>query len=80
MGRLVCIVLVAFTLAAAGTAAFPGTNGRLVFVQERDSLERSVPPVGYVCASPPDGARPTKVVDAPDSCRSRTRPSRRAEA
>lgn len=64
MRRLALLGLLALALPAAGTAAFPGTNGRLLFTQERQSFERDVPPSADLCVTTPSGARPTRVATA----------------
>jgi Ca2+-binding RTX toxin-like protein len=53
-------------LPAAGTAAFPGTNGRLLFVQERSAFQRSAPPLADLCSTDVLGTRPTMVAESPD--------------
>ena len=61
MRRLSCLALVALALPSAGSAAFPGTNGRLLFTQERSRFERSAAPLVYVCAATPAGSRPSQL-------------------
>ena len=62
MRRLALLGLIAVTLPTSGTAAYPGTNGRLLFTQARSAFERSVPPLAYLCASTPAGDGPSKIV------------------
>lgn len=64
MRRLALLGLLALVLPAAGTAAFPGTNGLLLFTQERQSFHRDVPPSADVCATTPAGIRPTRIATA----------------
>ncbi len=61
MRRLICLALVTLALPSAGSAAFPGTNGRLLFTQERSRFERSAAPLVYVCAATPAGSRPSQL-------------------
>jgi hypothetical protein len=63
MRRLLMLALVALALPAAGTAAFPGTNGRLLFTQVEESIDRFDGPRVHLCASPPTGERPTKIAE-----------------
>ncbi len=64
MRWLALLALVALALPAAVPAAFPGTNGRLLFTQERQSFHRNVPPNASLCVTTPAGVRPTKVASA----------------
>ena len=63
MRRFALLAVIVLALPAAGTAAFPGTNGRILFTQELQLLERSTPRGTYLCASATDGRRPLKVAE-----------------
>src|ERR671915_347691 len=64
MRRLAVLAALALALPAASSAAFPGTNGRLIFTQARTIFERSAPPTADACATTPNGVRPTRIATA----------------
>jgi Ca2+-binding RTX toxin-like protein len=66
MRRLLALALLALVLPAAGSAAFPGTNGRLLFTQETDRLHRFSSPSAYLCAASARGFGATRAVAAPE--------------
>ena len=65
MRRLWLLAILALALPAAGTAAFPGTNGRLLFVQELEQIDRYLPPGNWLCSTTPAAIRPGRLVEAP---------------
>ncbi len=65
MRKLALLGFVALAVPAAGSAAFPGTNGRVLFVQERSAFQRSAPPLADLCSTDVLGTRPTMVAESP---------------
>ena len=55
--------LCAAALPAAGTASFPGANGRLVFTQGLPQVHRFATPSIYLCSADPDGRRQSRLTD-----------------
>jgi Ca2+-binding RTX toxin-like protein len=53
----------ALSAASAGTAAFPGANGRLVFTQWTQQVHRFDEPRAYLCSADADGADQSRLTD-----------------
>jgi Ca2+-binding RTX toxin-like protein len=63
--RLLLVACLSLAVPSAGGAAFPGTNGRLLFTQEAQALDRFTPPNAYLCAASSQGAGATRAALAP---------------